>query len=235
MDAEGKPDAVLQAFALHLYEHLLIPSGQGCGRAGKWVASVPAGCFTYEPPPGVVWKCGMRNAECGVHGAKSEVRGSEFNVQGSKFSLSPFATRQPAAVGYLSRCLCAGFALALLATGCAGPRPLRGGKAVTTRQPAGMIEQTLVQSENPSQASKQTQESVKVRTYTLPVQAERSSAQRSTKIRWSDGRPRPSQRKSSPEGASELSPAHSELGKVEEMNKVPEGRRRTFITSVTFM
>jgi hypothetical protein len=58
----------------------------------------------------------------------------------------------------------------LLATGCAGgPRPLKGGKAVTTHKPAGVIEQTLVQGENPSQASKQTQESVKVRTYTLPV------------------------------------------------------------------
>jgi hypothetical protein len=32
-----------------------------------------------------------------------------------------------------------------------------------------VIEQTLVQGENPNQASKQTQESVKVRTYTLPV------------------------------------------------------------------
>jgi hypothetical protein len=59
--------------------------------------------------------------------------------------------------------------LALLATGCAGSRPLKGGKAVTTRKRAGVIEQTLVQGENPSQASKQTQESVKVRTYTVPA------------------------------------------------------------------
>src|ERR1035441_6483609 len=73
-----------------------------------------------------------------------------------------------AAGDYLSRFLCAVFALALLATGCAGTRPLKGGKAVTTRKPAGSVEQTLVQGENPSQASKQTQESVKVRTYTLP-------------------------------------------------------------------
>jgi hypothetical protein len=72
-------------------------------------------------------------------------------------------------VGYLSRFLCAGFALALLATGCASTRPLKGGKAVTTHKSAGIVEQTLVQGENPSQASKQTQESVKVRTYTLPV------------------------------------------------------------------
>jgi hypothetical protein len=57
----------------------------------------------------------------------------------------------------------------LLATGCAGPRPLKGGRAVTTHKPAGVIEQTLVQGENASQATKQDQESVKVRTYTLPA------------------------------------------------------------------
>ena len=55
------------------------------------------------------------------------------------------------------------------ACGCAGPRPLKGGKAVTTHKPAGVIEQTLVQGENPSQATKQDQESVKVRTYTVPA------------------------------------------------------------------
>jgi hypothetical protein len=69
----------------------------------------------------------------------------------------------------LPRFLCVGFALALLDTGCAGPRPLKGGRAVTTHKPAGVIEQTLVQGENPSQTSKQTQESVKFRTYTLPA------------------------------------------------------------------
>ena len=72
-------------------------------------------------------------------------------------------------MGYLARFLCAGLALALLATGCAGPRPLKGGRAVTTHKPAGVVEQTLVQGENPSQATKQTQESVKVRTYTVPA------------------------------------------------------------------
>jgi hypothetical protein len=72
-------------------------------------------------------------------------------------------------VDYLSRFLCVGFALALLATGCAGPRPLKGGKAVITRKPAGVVEQTLVQSENPAQATKQDQESVKVRTYLVPA------------------------------------------------------------------
>ncbi len=78
-------------------------------------------------------------------------------------------SRRPGAVDYLSRFLCAWFALALLVTGCVGPRPLKGGRAVTTHKPAGIIEQTLVQGENPSQASKQDQESVKVRTYTVPA------------------------------------------------------------------
>ena len=76
---------------------------------------------------------------------------------------------RPAAVGYLARFLCAGFALGLLVTGCAGPRPLKGGRAVTTHKPAGVIEQTLVQGENPSQATKQDQETVKVRNYTVPA------------------------------------------------------------------
>ena len=72
-------------------------------------------------------------------------------------------------MGYLSRFLCAGFALALLATGCAGPRPLKGGRAATTHKQAGVIEQTLEHGENPSPASKQAQESAKVRIYTAPA------------------------------------------------------------------
>jgi hypothetical protein len=77
--------------------------------------------------------------------------------------------RRPAAVDYFRSFLAAWLALALLAAGCAGPRPLRGGSAITTHKPAGVIEQTLVQGENPSQATKQDQESVKVRTYTVPA------------------------------------------------------------------
>jgi hypothetical protein len=57
----------------------------------------------------------------------------------------------------------------LLATGCAAPRPLKGGKAVTTRKPTGQVEQTLMQGENPAQPTKQTQETLKVRTYTVPA------------------------------------------------------------------
>jgi hypothetical protein len=62
-----------------------------------------------------------------------------------------------------------GFALALAVTGCAGPRPLKGGKAVITLKPTGIVEQTLVQGENPAQATKQDQETIKVRTYTVPA------------------------------------------------------------------
>ncbi|MCX6930358.1 MAG: hypothetical protein NT154_45195 [Verrucomicrobia bacterium] len=81
------------------------------------------------------------------------------------------ATLRPrrAAEVYLSRFLCVGFVIALAVTGCAGPGPLKGGKAITTRKPTGVIEQTLVQGENASQSTKQDQETVKVRTYTVPA------------------------------------------------------------------
>jgi hypothetical protein len=99
----------------------------------------------------------MRNAESGVQGSKFGVRRSKFNP------------RHRAAEVYLSRFLCVGFALALAVTGCAGRRPLKGGKAVTMHGPGGSVQQSLVQGENPSQASKQDQETVKVRTYTVPA------------------------------------------------------------------
>ena len=78
--------------------------------------------------------------------------------------------RRPAAGDYLSRFLCAGFVAVLLATaGCVGPRPLKGGKAPTTRNQAGLIQQTVAQGENASQPSKQDQETIRVRSYTLPA------------------------------------------------------------------
>jgi hypothetical protein len=92
----------------------------------------------------------------------SEGRSPKSKVQGS-------AARRPAAVDYLTSFLCTGFALALLATGCAGPAALKGGKAVTMRKPAGVVEQTLVQGQNAAEAARQDQESVRVRTYTLPA------------------------------------------------------------------
>jgi hypothetical protein len=54
---------------------------------------------------------------------------------------------------------------------------LKGGRAVITRKPAGVFEQTLVQSENPAQATKQDQESVKVRSYTVPAGSRMEQAQ----------------------------------------------------------
>jgi len=54
LDAEGRPDAVLRAFALHLQEHLLAPSGRGGAHTRKQALSRFAGCFIYQPPPGVL-------------------------------------------------------------------------------------------------------------------------------------------------------------------------------------
>jgi hypothetical protein len=57
----------------------------------------------------------------------------------------------------------------LLLAGCTAPKPLRGGKAVTAPSAVGGLTQSLLQSENPSQPSKQSQEAIKVRTYTIPA------------------------------------------------------------------
>ena len=46
--------------------------------------------------------------------------------------------------------------------------PLKGGKA-TTSQSAGRIEQAVVQSENPAAVSKQNQETVRTKSYTVPA------------------------------------------------------------------
>jgi hypothetical protein len=52
--------------------------------------------------------------------------------------------------------------------GCA-MAPLKGGKATTVNKPAQGIEQTVQQGENPAQASRQDQETVKTRSYTVPA------------------------------------------------------------------
>src|ERR1035441_1396387 len=96
-------------------------------------------------------------------------KGGESKVQSLKSKVRHPKRIARAAEVYLSHFLCVGFVLALAVTGCAGPRPLRGGKAVTTRKPTGIVEQTLVQGENPAQATKQDQETIKVRTYTVPA------------------------------------------------------------------
>ena len=56
VDAQGAPNPVLQAFAEHLREHLLTPSGRGGGHRKARALSPFAGCYSYEPPSGVVWE-----------------------------------------------------------------------------------------------------------------------------------------------------------------------------------
>jgi hypothetical protein len=55
-----------------------------------------------------------------------------------------------------------------LFSGCA-TKPLKGGKAMTVSKPTQGIEQTVVQSDNPAQVSRQDQETVKTKTYTVPA------------------------------------------------------------------
>ena len=60
--------------------------------------------------------------------------------------------------------------LSLLAlAGCTMTKPLKGGKATMTSKPAGVIEQTVVQSDNPAQVSRQDQETVRTKSYTVPA------------------------------------------------------------------
>ena len=70
----------------------------------------------------------------------------------TKFMLIDFAVI--AAVGLLSGCAMA---------------PLKGGKATTLNKPAQGIEQTVQQGDNPAQVSRQDQETVKTRSYTVPA------------------------------------------------------------------
>jgi hypothetical protein len=60
-------------------------------------------------------------------------------------------------------------ALTLGVSSCGVVRPLKGGKAVTARAVSGRIEQSVVQGDNPSQPTRQDQETIKVRAYTLPA------------------------------------------------------------------
>ena len=89
VDAEGKPDAALRAFAQHLDEHLLIPSDGG-GIPGRFrLGAALPGWFTYRPPTGVVWAL-ISNSEhptltlwlAGRHAATTEEtsRGSEMRT-----------------------------------------------------------------------------------------------------------------------------------------------------------
>src|ERR1035441_407687 len=121
--------------------------------------------YPHTPPPAEVQslKSKVQSPACGVQSPKSKVRSPE--------------DRRPAAVERLASFLSFWLALGLLVAGCASTRPLKGGKAVTTRKPAGAIEQKLMQGENPAQATKQTQETVKVRTYTVPASSRLEQSQ----------------------------------------------------------
>jgi hypothetical protein len=56
----------------------------------------------------------------------------------------------------------------LMVAGCMSPAPLKGGKA-TTSQVAGHTTQTLAQGDNAAAVSRQDQETVRTRSYTVPV------------------------------------------------------------------
>ena len=85
---------------------------------------------------------------------------------------SPHTTRQkgeltrPASLTVSALILSTSAMVAL--TSCVGGGGLKGGKALITRGAGGAIQQTLRQGENPAQSSRQEQETVRVRTYTLP-------------------------------------------------------------------
>ena len=64
--------------------------------------------------------------------------------------------------------LVGGLAASLTLAGC-GTAPLKGGKASTVSKPAQGIEQSVVQSENPAAVSKQDQETVRTKSYTVPT------------------------------------------------------------------
>jgi hypothetical protein len=97
------------------------------------------------------------------------------NSHSSHRSHRPPAPKLPAPCSLLFA-LCPLLLALLLLPACTVPKPLRGGKATTAPAQAGGLAQTLLQGENPSQPSKQSQESIKTRTYTLPAGTRFSSA-----------------------------------------------------------
>jgi hypothetical protein len=60
------------------------------------------------------------------------------------------------------------FILALVCAGC-GIAPLKGGKASTVSKSTQGIEQSVVQGDNPAAASRQDQETVRTKSYTVPA------------------------------------------------------------------
>jgi hypothetical protein len=51
----GKPNPVLVGFKDHIVKFVLIPSSRYSAPRARLARKGLAGCFTYEPPPGVTW------------------------------------------------------------------------------------------------------------------------------------------------------------------------------------
>jgi hypothetical protein len=79
--------------------------------------------------------------------------------------------------------------LAITLAGCTSPAPLRGGKAMTLSKPTQGVEQSVVQSENPAAVSRQDQETVRVRTYTVPAGSRLESGGTNTAVVLSESMP----------------------------------------------
>ncbi|HLH54560.1 MAG TPA: DUF308 domain-containing protein [Verrucomicrobiae bacterium] len=60
-------------------------------------------------------------------------------------------------------------ALGGLFASCSNPGPLKGGNGLTVRDSSGNIRQSIVQGDNAAQTSRQDQQVVRVRTYTVPA------------------------------------------------------------------
>ena len=114
-------------------------------------------------------QAGYRRLLRAIFDGRSEVRSPKSKVQSPRSKGRSLKSTRRTAEEYLGQFLCWGIALVLAATGCVGPRPLKGGQAVLTRSPNGSVQQTLTQSENPAQSTKQDQETIKVRTYSVPA------------------------------------------------------------------
>lgn len=74
---------------------------------------------------------------------------------------------------------CGPFLLAILMlclSACSVVRPLHGGKDVTRITPSSIVTQALVQGENPSSASRQSQETIRTRMYTLTPRTKKITA-----------------------------------------------------------
>src|ERR1041385_2697677 len=53
---DDQPHLDRKSFAQFIRQFILIPSGRLCGHGGLRSINPAAGCFTYTPPPGVVWE-----------------------------------------------------------------------------------------------------------------------------------------------------------------------------------